>query len=361
MKVQYISCALLAGSLLFAGPAFSSTSLVDGAETATEVIEQSAVDAAAAKAALEDEKKRAEFSKTLVAARVGQAEITYYEVIQKMNAIVQRKFPDGAPDLPNDTTMAIRQEALDGLVLDQLAVNYAIRSGYHVPDKTIDDVINRVKKAYENEEGFQAYLDENGITEDVLRAKIRDSRILQTVTKDEIYGKGMVKPGDLQNIYDQYLADGRLHKSGKYIVKDLLMIGDASPAETKKKAEILLAKIKADNNQMGKLIMDGTFITRRFQVQERLNPAMYNIVVDMEVGQLSDVVEENGQFHIFIVVNKDLPRDLTMDEAKSFLETRLLYDAQQARKDDWHAELRAGEKVEMMLDEVEEKLNKEAR
>ena len=241
MKPNRLASTLLLGTFLFASPLLAALS--PPADTAVHVAGKQTAESQRDAAAFQAQKKSAEFSKKLIVARVGEAEINYFDLVRKMNEIVSRKFPQGAPELPAKTTTAIKHEALDRLVLDQLMVNEAIRQNIVIPEADVQDVIDKLKKGYGGMEGYQGYLDEKGITDQELRSAITRSRMLQAITKQEWYGKVKVDPADLQKIYDQYKAEGKLRKIEKYVVQDLLILGDASE-ENRQKAEGLLAEIK---------------------------------------------------------------------------------------------------------------------
>ena len=68
----------------------------------------------------------------------------------------------------------------------------------------------------------------------------------------------------------------------------------------------------------------------------------------MEVGQFSDVVEDNGTFHIFEVVQNDPARDLTVEEASTFIEDKLAVHFQEQRRAEWVQELRKDAKIEIL-------------
>ena len=104
-----------------------------------------------------------------------------------------------------------------------------------------------------------------------------------------------------------------------------------STEETKKNAEKVLSQLKLNKNDTGKLVLDGSFIVRRLVLQERKYPVLFAAVKGMDIDQVSDVIEDSGKFHIVKVIQKEPARDLTMEEAKGFLENKLLFEAQTKR------------------------------
>ena len=72
---------------------------------------------------------------------------------------------------------------------------------------------------------------------------------------------------------------------------------------------------------------------------------------DMKVGEFSNVVEDNG-FHIFKVVKNELARDMTVEEARGFIEDRLAPYFQEVRRNEWIAELRKDAKIEILDEDL---------
>ncbi len=302
----------------------------------------------------DDIKGRADFSKTLVVARVGELDITYFDLIKKMNSLLQKEYPQGVKKLTDEVTDRIKKEALDALTLEGLALNEARR--IHIKPERIARVLTKMREAYGGEEGYQQYLREKGITEKELAARIERNQRLQLITKEEVFDKIKIDQVSLQKLYDEYKADGRLHQGDNFIVEELVIMGDLSPVEARKKAEILLEKVKAHNNEMGKLVLNDVFFNSHKRINKKRFPVMSEMITEMDVGQLSPVVVDNGRTRIFKVVKKEPARDLTLDESRDFLENRLRFTNQEERKNEWYKELRRNGKVEIFLDEVDQRL-----
>lgn len=204
---------------------------------------------------------------------------------------------------------------------------------------------------YGSEGGYQRYLNEIGASEEQLRERIIRSRRLEGITGREVYQKVKIDQNDVDKLYLEYKKAGKLRKDDEFYVKEILLMTGKDDFATRKTAESLLTRVKQDNNEFGRLILDGTFIVRNLRVTKEKYPVIYERMEKMEIGQLSDVVEDDGQLHIFKVLQKDKARDLTEEEAKGMLEDRLAPYAQEKRRQEWMKELRKGAEIEIFLDD----------
>lgn len=355
MKRIYLAAALcfLTLSVL---PVSASTPPAAPAPEAAQTSAAAQPDNNSSTARYDDMKARADYAKTLVVARVGEVEITYFDLIKKMNLLLKKEFPQGVKDLSDEITDRIKKDALDKLTLEALARNEALRQGINIPAERVDNVLTKMREAYGGEEGYRQYLSEKGITEDELRAGIERNQRLQLITKKEVFDKIMIDPVALQKLYDEYKAAGRLHKGDEFYVQEMVIMGDLSALEARKKAEVLREKIVAHNNEMGKLVLKDVYFNSHKRINRKQFPVMCEQIANMEEGELSPVVEDNGKVRIFKLVKKEPARDLTLDESRDFLENRLRYDTQEERKQQWYDELRRNGKAEVLLDEVDRML-----
>ncbi len=299
--------------------------------------------------------QKAELARKTVVARVNGAEINMYDLVGMMNRVLRAYYPN-VTELTDEITQEVKMRALDRLIFEELAVTEAVRQGINPDEKDVQEVIDNIKKAYETEEGFQKYLDDRGLTEEQLRERIIRSRRLEGITGREVYQKVKTEPEPVQKLYDEYKKAGKLRKAEEYIVKEILVMAGEDKEATQATAEKLLAMLKENNNDFGKLVLDGTFIVRRIKINPQRYPIIHEKMETMEIGELSGVVEDGGTFHIFEVLAKEPARDLTEEEARGFIEDRLMPTFQEKRRQQWIEELKKGANIEILLDEAENKL-----
>ncbi len=81
--------------------------------------------------------------------------------------------------------------------------------------------------------------------------------------------------------------------------------------------------IRKNNNDVWKLVLDGTFIVKKTNIRKEKLPELYKAVTGMKVGELSGVIKDKDGFHIIKVTKKEPSRQLTFEEAKSCARTEI--------------------------------------
>jgi len=339
-RIRYTTAAILLSAFLTATPTMAT------APAAVSSADQPAASSSEAVVAQDPPAAIKEAAETIV-ARVEGVDINKLVLINMMNKVAKIYYKD-VKEPTAEIALEIKKKALDRLIFEELAFLEAMRQEIKIPQKNIETVIKNLKIAYETEEGYQGYLDSIGLTEDGLRARILRGHLLQTITAREVYAKVTVDEKEYKKLYKEYQDAGKLMKADKFTVKDVLLMDNEDKESVRENANKLLAELKKNGNDFGKLMLDGTFIVRRLPVIQRRNPVIYEQMQNMEIGQLSGVVEDGGTFHIFKVLERELARDLTEKEARDFLENRLLFPAQEKKRAEWMEELRKDAKIEIL-------------
>ena len=297
----------------------------------------------------EADKKAAEEAKKTIVARVNGAEINMFMLVRAMNMVASKYIKEGE-EASHEITLKIKKEALDKLIFEELAVQEAMRQGINPAPEAIDKVVAQIRENVGSEEAYREYLDKLYLTEDTLKKMIERSQRYELITAREIYGKVKVDEKLLQSEYEK--EKGRFILPENFIAEDVYFLQGKDEEAVRKKADEILKTIRGKNNDVWKLVPDGTFIVRKINIRKDKNPEIYKAIAGMKAGDLSDVMQDKDGFHIIKVINKEPSRQLTFEEAKSAIETRFLVPAQDQRREDWEKELRKNAKIEIMLDDM---------
>jgi PPIC-type PPIASE domain len=144
-------------------------------------------------------------------------------------------------------------------------------------------------------------------------------------------------------------------EKGRYIIPDNFVVDDVfflkgEDESTKKKAGQVLETIRKNNNDVWKLILDGTFIVRQIRVTKEQFPEIYKTMAGMKVDDLSGVIKGKDGFHIIKVEKKEPAHLASFEEAKPTIEANFLVPAQNKRKEEWERELKKHAKIEIISD-----------
>jgi foldase protein PrsA len=294
----------------------------------------------------EEEKQSAEEAKKVVVARVNGVDISMYQLIRAMNRVAPKYVHKGEEPNPG-ITARIRKEALDRLIFEELAVQQAKKEGINPKPDAVENVIKQVKKNMGTEEAFKDYLKKNDLTEDALKKLIERGQRYQMITAKEIYRKVKVDDKLLRAEYEK--------EKGRYMIPDNFVVDDVfflkgEDESTKKKAGQVLETIRKNNNDVWKLILDGTFIVRQIRVTKEQFPEIYKTMAGMKVDDLSGVIKGKDGFHIIKVEKKEPAHLASFEEAKPTIEANFLVPAQNKRKEEWERELKKHAKIEIISD-----------
>lgn len=314
--------------------------------------DEEAVKAAEAKKA-EEAMKAVEEAKQIIIAKVNGADINMFMLVRAMNRVAPKyvkKDENATPEI----TKKIQQEALDRLIFEELAIQQAIKQGINPTPEDIEKVVAQVKENTGSEEAYKEYLDNAYLTEDTLRKLIERSQRFEMISAREIYGKVKVDDKLIQDEYEK--EKSKFVLPDNFVVEDVLFLQGSDEEATREKAGEVLESIRKKNNDVWKVVQDGTFIVRKIKITKEKYPEIYKTMTDMKPGDLSGVIKDKDSFHIIKVIKNELSRQATLEEARPVLEPRFYVPAQDQRKEEWGRELRKDAKIEIMTGEIEKHL-----
>ena len=121
-----------------------------------------------------------------------------------MNATAPQYLAKGQQRTP-ELDEKVRNDALDILIFQELAVQEAKKRGMKVKPEVIDGAVKKIK-ADKGSEAFQTYLAENGLTEDELRKTIEQDALFEMIAAQEIDVKITVTDAALRERYKKEKA-----------------------------------------------------------------------------------------------------------------------------------------------------------
>ena len=170
--------------LVMVGFAFAGAPCAHGASARND----NAVKPAEHEEMLEKYRKGVEESKKVPVARVNGADITMFDLLNRMNRIAPQYMKPGQPRDP-ETDARVRQAALDVLIFRELAVQEAVRQGMKVAPEALDNSVKMLKERLGSEDAYKAYLSREGLTEASLRTGIERDQLYERIAGKEIFQK----------------------------------------------------------------------------------------------------------------------------------------------------------------------------
>jgi peptidyl-prolyl cis-trans isomerase C len=302
-----------------------------------------------------EEAKRAERARRsagearkIIVARVNGADINMFMLVRAMNRVAPRHLKKGETATP-EISGKIRNEALDWLIFEELAVQEAVKQGIKPAPEDIRKVIDQVKQDSGTEQAYREYLEKSFLTEEKLKDLIERGRRYELITAREIYEKAEVDEKFLRAEYEK--EKGKFVLPDNFAAEDVFFLQGKDEEAVQKKADEVLKSIRKNNDDVWKLVQDGTFIVKKTNITKERHPELYKAVTGMKAGDLSGIIKDKDGLHIIKVIKKEPSRQLTFEEAKSAIEPKFLVPAQEKRKQEWEKQLRKNAIIEIMKTE----------
>lgn len=286
--------------------------------------------------------------KQTIAALVNGVEITEGAVETMMTSLVKGKLPGAdVQENPED----LHKEALNQLIMQELAYQKALSDGVTVNQKDVDDAIAGIKKKLGGEEKYREFLDKEKISETEMQNRVQRNLVLSqffNTLKREIYVNSAVSEEELKSEYEK--DKERYTRPEKIVVVDVVFFLNPNDADSLKKANEILVKIQTDKEKNPwNLVLDGTFIVRDLEMKDGIQEKeIYNQAKKIKVGELSGVFLSSGTLHIIKLKEYTPFKQYTFEEVKSVVDRKARGEAQKKFLDAWEAELKKNARIEIM-------------
>ncbi len=285
--------------------------------------------------------------KEVVVAKVNGAEINMDSLIKMMNRISAK----GQGGADRET---IEQQAMDRLILLNLAYQQAQSKGLKADEKNVTNAMENLKRNLGSEEEYEKFLALQQVTEAELKAQITRSLTLEIAYAQEVYNKVLVPEDAVVEKYEQ--EKGRYVTPEKMRVVDVLFLQQESDEAVQKTAEEVLRKIQAEKDQNAwKLSLDGTFIIRTYDINRDKDKELYEVGTKLKTGELSGIIKTAKALHIIKMKEYEPARQLTLEEVRGNIENALRVPAQDKRLQEWDQELRKEAKIEIVWPDLAKK------
>ncbi len=292
---------------------------------------------------LEQRRQAREEARKIVAARVNDVPITMDQVVDMMNVMVRQGHGKMTPEAMEE----VRKQALDMLIMQELAYQKAKSEGL-VPDaKKVDDTIANIKGQVGGEDGFKKFLENQGLTEEELRARIGRNMVLEQIFTREIKSKTTIPEGEIEKEYER--EKHRYITPEKIEVVDVVFFLKPDNEDAVKKAEGILTMINEEHDKdPWKLVPDGTFIVRHYEIKKDKERELYEAAKKLKEGEVSGVIKTPDSLHIIKMEKYTPEKQFTFEEAKPTIEASYRMEAQKKRLKEWEQELRKDAKIEIV-------------
>ncbi len=292
----------------------------------------------------------------IVAARVNGVDIML-DSVMAMAAQLSSQLPAGhGPHGPGQgpDIETVQKEALNRLILQELAYQKAKTEGIQVEQSAIDEVFMTIKEKSGGADAFKQIMANEKLTEDALRGQIARNLAIERIYAREIRDKNFSVPQDkMKEEYEKNKA--QFIQREKISLVDVVLFLDVADKGSAAKAEEVLKKISENNNDPTKLVQDGTFAVRDYEPKKDRDKELIEAARKLKPGDISGIITTGDSMHIIKLIDYKPEKQLSYEEVKSLIERKLAADEQNRRAKEWFEGLKKDAKIEVLVHPADEK------
>ncbi|MDD5722960.1 MAG: peptidylprolyl isomerase [Syntrophales bacterium] len=220
--------------------------------------------------------------------------------------MMKKQFADA--DQPDNEQLAkIKEDILESLIARQVLYQESQEKGIEVDDVTLNSQFEKIKTRFPKEDGFKGMLEEMHLTEDALKAKVREGMIIQKLIDREITGLIEVSDEEVKEYYDKNPA---LFKQPEKMQASHILIkvepegGETKKADALKEIKKVQSELKEGGNfaELAKKYSqcpssanggDLGYFARGQMVKPFEDAAFL-----LKKGEVSDIVETSFGYHL---------------------------------------------------------------
>lgn len=280
-------------------------------------------------------------------ARVNGAVLTDRDLVREEYVIFPYAKQHGGK-IPREMESGIRDGALQMIIFDELAYQEARRRGFAISPTRLSKAETDLRRQFGSPAEFRYFVKtEFQDSEPLLREKIKRSLLIEQLLKIEVQSKAKISDTQLSTFYEQNPKNFEYPEAFAIQTISIIPPAKASKSQlkqarqraddalkqaraTKTAQEFGLLAEKASDDDYRVMMGDHKWVSR-----DKMPPQMLEPALKMKDGQLSDLIQVDGNFVIFRMNRHVIAGKVKFEEIKD----RLRAELQKKKADELRAEL----------------------
>jgi len=283
----------------------------------------------------------------IVVAKVNGNTINMDQLLRTMSQISRTKH--GSEEVSPLLAEKIKQEAIDKLVVEELAVQIARAKMKDITPEQIEHKIQAIKKKYKSEEAFQKYLQAEFGGIDGLQKQVKRSLPLELFIAQEFDAKVVVSDQEVQQAYDA--AKTQSYVTEEFVqVNDLLFFLDVAAPESGAIIDKTMRLI-ADQygNDPSKFPEAGIFtLQKNVPLDKVKDKSLYEAAKGLKEYGFSAPINVEGNLHVVQLVGYKSAINKSLQEVAPQLKKQIRQQKLQELLNAWMSGLKKGANIEIM-------------
>ena len=283
----------------------------------------------------------------IVVAKVNGKVINMAQLMREMTEVSRKKH--GNQEISPLLAEKIKQEAIDKLIMDELALQSAAATIKTIPPEQVDAKVQAVKKKYKSDEEFQQFIKDEFGGMDGFRRQIERFLILEKFIMQEFDPKIVVNEQEVNKAYDE--AKSQYFVTDAFVqVNDLIFFLDPADPESGTKIEkIKKVIIEKYDNDPGKMPNDGSFTVQKNRPLDKVRDALlYEAAKGLKEYGWTGPVNVDGNLHIVQLIGYKPAVNKSLKDVTPYLTNEIRKRKRQELINTWMSGLKEGAKIEIM-------------
>ncbi|MFW5710435.1 MAG: peptidylprolyl isomerase [Spirochaetia bacterium] len=327
----------VSSAMVFAGGKQEKTPEKEN-ESKQDVTEQAAPE----QATPEQDKKSSENAQSEPVAVVNGEEISQQEFDQLLNYFRYQYMQQGM-EVQGPQLEQLKQMVLESLIDNELMYQIAKENGYGPSEEELDEELQNTKDRFADEDAYQKALNQQGMNESELRQELSKQMTKYEFEQDKFGEQTQVDSAEVKDFYDdnpQQFEQPEQVRASHILIK----VAEDATEEDKQAAEekLLKAKERIENgeefSEVARDVSEDPSSERGGDLdyfsRGQMVPAFEEAVFNMEVGELSGIVESSFGYHLIKKTDEKEASTVPFEEVEGDIKTHLeRVKLQDAKKD----------------------------
>lgn len=288
-----------------------------------------------------------EGSRQTVVAKVNGKPVTMGALEDSIREIVMTKY--GKTEVTADIARTIRKDALEKLVLEELACQRAVALGISVDPALINKNIDAKRDAAGGDEKFLKSLTLQNSTLQDLKRQIERFFLVKQLIHKEIDSTINISEETLDEAYEANKA--QFVEPERVKISDIIFFLDPDDPASKQKVLDIRAKIIDElSGNPAELKADGVLVMSDLNVSAELKPELYKHSRELKPGTFSDPLLIDGTFHLTKLESYHPRKEPPKEGVKAEIASQMRSAEKSKRLPLWRKELLKDGKVEIVND-----------
>ena len=252
----------------------------------------------------------------------------------------------------------LERQVLDGLITRTILEQEAEQLDISVGDERFSETLDQFKQQFPDEQGYQTALDQQGFTEEEFETELRRQMVIEELIRSQVYDQVAVSEQEMRTFYDdnpQYFQQDD-QVAARHIIFTTEGVEESERAALQEELEEIRQEIEdgADFGEMAREHSQGPSAPNGGDLgtfgRGQMVPEFEQAAFELEVGELSQVIETQFGYHILQVTERVPAQTQSYEEAEERIRQFLTEEERNQGAQEYVADLRQESEVEELID-----------